>query len=207
MWEIEIDKTIRVIDLRLAKYCHEVSERLTYPAMVKRFCSSYAASTIDTDLYISADECPGHSLVLEHPKLYTILRDLDELSKMDLYGTPFTNDNPGIAVISRLYYNCTGYELDWNQYLSERTIAKPFQTAIDHLLDYITGRGAMPTWKRYTRHCRLFSGDSSIEPEDLLNATRGCNVSVEGMTHWEILENFPYDCLKIDEELKKMGKL
>lgn len=208
MWELEIAKVIRVVDLRLAKYCHVVSERLPYHATVKRFCGSYAASFLDDDLYISADECPGHSLTLEHPKLYTILRDLDKLSKMDdLYGTPFTNDNPGIAVISRLYFNCTGYELDWLPYMSERTIAKPFQTAIDHLLDYITGRGAMPTWKRYTRHCRLFAGDSSIEPEDLLKASMGCNVSVEGMTHWEILEKFPYDCLKIDEELKKMGKL
>ena len=207
MWELEISKVIRVVDLRLAKYCHEISERLTYPAMVKRFCQSYAASRVWTELYISADECPGHSLTLEHPKLYLILRDLDELSKMDLYGTPFTNENPGIAVISRLYYNCTGYELDWMKYLSERTIVKPFQTAMDHLLDFVTGRGAMPTWKRYTRSCRLFSGDYSIETEDLLNAARGCNVSVEGMTHWEILENFPYDCLKIDEELKKMGKL
>ena len=206
MWEIEIDKTIRVIDLRLAKYCHEVSERLTYPANVKRFFNSYAASTIDTDLYISADECPGHSLVLEHPKLYTILRDLDKLSKIDLYGTPFSNDNPGIAALSRLYYNCTGL-----QYVgmdpSLAAIEKTFNFAIEHLLDYVTGRGAMPTWKRYNRHCRLFSGDSSIEPEDLLNAARGCNLSVEGMSHWEILEKFPHDCFKIDEELKKLGKL
>lgn len=206
MWEIEIDKTIRVIDLRLAKYCHEVSERLTYPARIKRFCSSYAASTIDTDLYISAAECPGHSLVLEHPKLYTILRDLDKLSKIDLYGTPFSNDNPGIAALSRLYYNCTGL-----QYVgmdpSLAAIEKAFNFAIEHLLDYVTGRGAMPTWKRYSRHCRMFSGDSSIETEDLLKAARGCNLSVEGMSHWEILEKFPYDCFKIDEELKKMRKL
>jgi hypothetical protein len=208
MWELEISKVIRIVDMRLAKYCHEVSERLTYPATVKRFYSSYAASSVSTGLYISAGECPGHSLTLEHPKLYTILRNLDEISKMgDLYGTPFSNNNPGIAAIGRLYYNCTGYELDWLQYMSERTIAKPFQTAIDHLLDYITGRGAMPTLKRYTRNCRMFSGDSSIEPEDLLNAARGCNLSVAGMTYWKILENFPLDCIKIDEELKKMGKL
>ena len=206
MWEIEIDKTIRVIDLRLAKYCHEVSERLTYPAHVKRFCGSYAASRIETELYISADECPDHSLTLEHPKLYTIIRDLDKLSKMDLYGTPFTNDNPGIAALSRLYFNCTGLQyVGMDPSLSE--IEKTFNFAIDHLLDYVTGRGAIPTWKRYSRYCRLFSGDSSIEIEDLLKAARVCNLSVEGMSHWEILEKFPYDCLKIDEELKKMGKL
>lgn len=206
MWELEIDKTIRVIDLRLAKYCHEVSERLTYPARVKRFCNSYAASFIDADLYISADECPGHSLTLEHPKLYTILRDLDELSKMDLYGTPFDSSNRGLAVLNRLYHNCTGLTNLWID-SSLEAIEKVFNASIDHLLDYITGRCAMPTWKRYTRHCRLFAGDSSIDQEDLLKAARGCNVSVEGMTHWEILEKFPYDSLRIDEELKKMGKL
>ena len=207
MWEIEIDKTIRVIDLRLAKYCHEVSERLTYPAMVKRFFNSYAASMIETELYISADECPGHSLTLDHPKLNMILKDLDKLSKMDdPYGTPFTNDNPGLAALNRLYYNCTGFTNVWLD-SSLEAIEKVFNSSIDHLLDYITGRGAMPTLKRYTRNCRMFSGDSSIEPEDLLKAARGCNLSVEGMSHWEILEKFPYDCFKIDEELKKMGKL
>jgi len=196
-----------VIDLRLAKYCHEIAERLTYPSKVKRFCSDYAASMIDTDLYISADECPGHSMTLSHPKLYLILRDLDELEKMNLYGTPFSASNPGLAALSRLYYNCTGYELDWQQYVRERSIDKPFQIAIEHLLDYVTGRGAMPTLKRYTRRCREFAGDYSIEADDLLRAARGCNLSVEGMTHWEILENFPRDCFLIDEELKKMGKL
>ena len=206
MWELEIAKVIRVIDLRLAKYCHEVSERLTYPAQVKRFCFSYAASIIDDDLYISADECPGHSLTLEHPKLYTILRDLDELSKIDLYGTPFDSSNRGLAALNRLYYNCTGFTNVWLD-SSLEAIEKVFNVSIDHLLDYITGRGAMPTLKRYTRNCRMFSGDYSIEPEDLLRAARGCNVSVEGMSHWEILEKFPYDCFKIDEELKKMGKL
>jgi hypothetical protein len=206
MWELEIDKTIRIVDLRLAKYCHEVSERLTYPSMVKRFCNSYAASMIETELYISAKACPGHSLTLEHPKLYTILRDLDELSKIDLYGTPFDSSNRGLAALNRLYYNCTGFTNVWLD-SSLEAIEKVFNVSIDHLLDYITGRGAMPTLKRYTRNCRMFRGDYSIEPEDLLNATRGCNLSVEGMSHWEILEEFPYDCFKIDEELKKMGKL
>lgn len=206
MWELEIDKVIRVVDLRLAKYCHEVSERLPYPALVRRFCKSYAASRVWTELYISADKCPGHSLTLEHPKLYTILGDLHQLSKIDLLGTPFSSSNPGLVAIDRLYYNCTGIA-NTNTDNSLAAIEKVFQDAIDHLLDYITGRGAMPTLKRYTRSCRLFAGDYSVEPEDLVKAARGCNLSVEGMTRWEILENFPYDCFKIDEELKKMGKL
>lgn len=206
MWELEIAKVIRVIDLRLAKYCHEVSERLPYPAQVKRFCCSYEASFLDDDLYICADECPGHSLTLEHPRLHMILRDLDILTKIDLYGTPFSNDNPGLAAISRLYFNCTGLQNVWMD-PSLESIEKVLNASIDHLLDYIIGRGAMPTWKRYTRCCREFSGDYSIDREDLLKAAMRCNVSVEGMTHWEILEKFPYDCFKIDEELKKMGKL
>lgn len=206
MWKIEIDKTLRVIDLRLAKYCHEVAERLSYPAQVKRFCDTFAGSMIDTDLHISADEFPGHSMTLSHPKLYSIIRDLDELSKIDLYGMPFSIDNPGLARLGRIYYNCTGFQNVWMD-PSLEAIEKVFNVAIEHLLDFVTGRGAMATMKRYTRRCRRFAGDYSIDAEDLVKAARGCNLSVEGMTHWEILEKFPYDCFRIDEELKKMGKL
>lgn len=210
MFDVEIERTVRLIELRLSKLEHVLSEQFKNqilfeePVTVRRMFGTMQSTVQDVIEIAAIGSQFDHSVILRNEKLQNALFWLNKIRDTNI-------PDSGISSISKFHsldqlaQTCIP-DGKYHTGSSSEGIKGTFDKCIENIKNFISIE-YRPISSFY-RKCSDYKGYGRVEREDLEMACKECfpEIRVSGHTTFAEIENFVEDSAKIEEMLINTGK-
>lgn len=210
MFDVEIDRTVRLIELRLSKITHELSEQFKNqflfeePVTVRRMFG-IVDSPVQNVIEISAiGRQFDHSIMFRNEKLQNALFWLNKIRDTNMPDSEIS-DIGKFHSLDQLRQTCI-IDGEYPTVFDSEKIKGTFDKCIENIKNFMSTE-YRPIGS-FERKCSDYRGYGSVEREDLAMVCKECfpEIRVSGHTTFAELENFIEDSARIEQKLISTGK-
>lgn len=210
MFNVEIERTVRLIELRLSKITHELSEQFKNqilfeePVTVRRMFG-IVDSPVQNVIEIAAIGSQfDHSIMFRNDKLQNALFWLNKIRDTNMSDSEIS-DIGKFHSLDQLCQTCI-IDGEYPTRFGSEKLKVTFDKCIENIKNFMSAE--YRPISSFERKCSDYKGYGRVEREDLKMVCKQCfpEIRVSGHTTFAEIENFVEDSAKIEAMLINTGK-